>query len=133
MAKLREYELAKPGAIESELPDYLQYCMMDVLTHSTKLPMRAFLAGEHQRKQALCRSSQMQDFFRLVLEVAVKRRPKTAKPDQVLERVMLFNDTELWALIERSGMKVDEQIRNPMAYNPEITEKQALTLKKRLV
>ena len=62
-----------------------------------------------------------------------KEHDKGKDKDKDRDRVVLFNDPELWALIERSGMKVDEQIKDPKAYNPDITYTEALALKKRFV
>lgn len=97
--RIRREKLAIAGTTEDMLPECLRSCLMTVLVETAPLNLRAWAAGQHQRRQKLSTSSSNGDFFAVALEEA---RMKQAK----LQTVWM-TDNDMWYLLERSGMAVE--------------------------
>ena len=105
LERIRLERPAVKGTTEEDLPECLRSCLMTVLVETAPLNLRAWAAGQHQRRQKLSTSSSTGDFFAVALE--------EARAKLVRLKTVWMSDNDMWYLLERSGMAV-ESVKSSM-------------------
>lgn len=111
---LRERKLAEMMDKDPRLlPPSLQYVEAEVLNLGCPLGLRATLAGQHQKRQSLTEACTLSDFFKVVVDASLAKKhlalAQQPQPNTHTDRCV-FQDDEIGVLLERSGMKLDDQV-----------------------
>ena len=74
--------------------------------------LRCFMAGQNQQRQSIARPCTLADFFTQVLNAAVLRKKAALakSPKDFSADKCTFNPKETFALLERSGLKLDNYL-----------------------
>ena len=111
LKELRKFKLNEDSD-ESKLPKSLKVAEVEVLMQGADFGLRCFMAGQNQQRQSIARPCTLADFFTQVLNAAVlKKKAALAKsPKDFSADRCTFNPKETFALLERSGLKLDNYL-----------------------
>jgi len=99
----------KNGERESDLPNSLRVASMELVKQGAPYGLRAWLAGRHQRMQSASEAATLSDFFNLCLDVAKDRQADCIRRGYNAPDRCVFVDSEVWTLLERSGLKGEDE------------------------
>jgi hypothetical protein len=106
---------------------------MELVKQGAPYGLRAWLAGRHQRMQSASEAATLSDFFNLCLDAARDRKAECVRRGDKSPDRCIFLDSEVWTLLERSGLKSDEKEKDSEVASPGISTDVAAAQKKILV
>ena len=123
----------KNGERESDLPNSLSVASMELVKQGAPYGLRAWLAGRHQRMQSASEAATLSDFFNLCLDVAKDRQADCIRRGYNAPDRCVFVDSEVWTLLERSGLKGEDEEKKDEIAIPGISTDVAAEQKKKRV